>query len=100
MTPDIMLEIFGYLGMVVVLISFLLTDIKWLRVVNMTGGLICLIYGILTETWPTAMLNASLVTINGFHLTKTIIKDKREKSVNFGKDIEYTENDNKKEENI
>ena len=47
MTPEIMLEIFGYIGTAIVLLSFLMTDMKLMRIVNMTGGTISLIYAFL-----------------------------------------------------
>ena len=100
LTDKILLEILGYLGMAIVLVSFLLTDVKWLRIVNMTGGLLCLIYGIMTNTLPTALLNASLVTINGFYLIRTLINEKKSKSVNNTSDSAYNQIDKTKEENI
>ena len=93
MNGELFLEIFGYVGMVIVLISFLLTDMKWLRIVNMTGGTICFIYGILTNTMPTALLNISLVTINGFYLIRTLINEKKAKSVNNDADSAYNQKD-------
>lgn len=97
---DNWIEILGYVGMVIVLISFLLTDMKWLRIVNMTGGTISLVYGILTNTLPTALLNASLVAINGFYLVRTLINEKKAKSVNNAEPSAYNQIDEKKEENI
>lgn len=97
MIPKILLEVLGYLGMVIVLISFFFSNIKRLRIVNMAGGILCLIYGILTQTWPTALLNASLVTINGVYLVRTLIKEANERAMAKSEN-ENTEN--KKEENI
>ena len=60
---NVLLEIFGYLGMALVLFSMMMTSVKWLRIINMTGAIICAIYGILTNTWPTAWLNIGLLLI-------------------------------------
>ena len=60
---NIWLDIFGYLGMALVLFSMMMTSVKWLRIINMTGAIICAIYGILTHTWPTALLNIGLLMI-------------------------------------
>lgn len=98
MTPEVWLEIFGYLGMVVVLISFFLSDLKTLRIVNMVGGIICLIYGILTKTFPTALLNASLVAVNCFKLVRHVTWEKKNPS-NKDSLITYNEEE-KKEEDI
>lgn len=78
MNPNLALEIFGYIGTGVVLISFIMKDIKWLRVVNMAGGLISLIYAILTNAMPVVVLNGSLILINGVQLMR-IIRAEREK---------------------
>jgi hypothetical protein len=86
MNPTLALELFGYLGTALVLISFLLTDIKWLRAVNMAGGLISLIYAICVNTMPVVVLNASLITINGVQLMRTLRKERLEKEVNGNND--------------
>ena len=62
------IELFGYLGMALVLISMMMTSVKWLRILNMSGALICAIYGILTQTWPTALLNLGLLAIQAVQL--------------------------------
>ena len=98
-TLAIIFDIIGYVGMAFVLVSFLLSDMKWLRIINMVGGILSLIYGILTNTLPTAILNASLVTINGLHLAHTLINEKKAKSVNNEPDSAYNQNEEKKEEN-
>ena len=95
---EILLEIIGYVGMGFVLVSFLLTDMKWLRIINMTGGVLSLIYGICTNTLPTALLNASLVTINGIYLARTLISEKKAKLVNNELDSAYNQIDEKKED--
>ena len=77
MNPKLALELFGYLGTALVLLSFLLTDIKWLRLVNMAGGLISLIYAIFTNTMPVVVLNASLIIINGVQLARIIINERK-----------------------
>ena len=60
---NVYLEIFGYMGMALVLVSMMMTSVKWLRIINMSGAVICAIYGILTNTWPTAFLNIGLLII-------------------------------------
>lgn len=61
---NIYLEIFGYIGTALVIISMMMTSVLKLRIINMCGGVISLIYAVLTNTWPVAVLNASLVCIN------------------------------------
>lgn len=57
-------EIVGYVGMAFLLVAFMMKDIKWLRILNIVGGIICCIYGFLTATYATAALNLSLCVIN------------------------------------
>ena len=61
---NIYLEIFGYVGTVLVIISMMMTSFLKFRIINMCGGFISLIYAVLTNTWPVAVLNACLVCIN------------------------------------
>ena len=60
---NVYLEIFGYVGMALVLVSMMMTSLKWLRILNMSGAIICAIYGIMTNTWPTALLNIGLLIV-------------------------------------
>ena len=87
MDPKIWLEIFGYIGTALVLVSFLMHDIKWLRAVNMAGGAISLIYAIIMNTMPVVVLNGSLILINGVQLARILrrereMKKEKEKSNN------------------
>ncbi len=64
MTLDIFMEIFGYIGTAVVIISMLMTSVTKLRVINICGGVISLIYAVYCNTWPVVLLNGTLVSIN------------------------------------
>lgn len=74
---NVYLEIFGYVGMALVLISMMMTSLKWLRVLNMTGAVICATYGILTNTWPTAMLNLGILIIQIAQLIRMYRKERK-----------------------
>lgn len=74
---NIYLEIFGYVGMVLVLVSMMMTSLKWLRVLNMTGAVICATYGMLTNTWPTAMLNLGILIIQIVQLHRLHLKESK-----------------------
>ena len=93
---NIALDLFGYLGTGLVLTSFIMRDIKWLRVVNMSGSLVSFIYALLTNTMPVAVLNGSLLIINGVQLVRIILKEKEAKRVNNSTDNAY---DNIEKEN-
>lgn len=74
---NVYLEIFGYVGMALVLISMMMTTLKWLRVLNMTGAVICASYGMLTNTWPTAMLNLGILIIQIVQLIRLCQKERK-----------------------
>lgn len=73
---DIAIETLGYVGMIFVILSFSMKEIIWLRMLNTIGAIISCIYGFLTKTYPTALLNLILALINSFYLIKYLIKDK------------------------
>ena len=91
MDPTIWLEIFGYIGTALVLVSFLMHDIKWLRAVNMAGGAISLIYAIIMNTMPVVVLNGSLILINGVQLARIL---RREREMKKEKETSNNEADN------
>jgi hypothetical protein len=62
-------EIIGYLGSAGVLFSFLFSDMKKLRMINIVGCGLFIVYGFLLHTsWPIIITNVSIVLINSYHL--------------------------------
>ena len=61
---DILLEIFGYIGSGMILLSMMMTSVEKLRWINMAGALISAIYGAVLGTWPVVFLNLGSITIN------------------------------------
>ena len=57
---DIYLEIFGYVGTALVLLSMTMTSLTKLRIVNMAGSVISAIYAALCNTWPVVLLNVGM----------------------------------------
>lgn len=70
MNNALALELFGYLGSVLILVSMLMTSVVRLRVINLIGSAIFATYAILIRSYPTALLNGALVLINLYHLLK------------------------------
>ena len=70
MTSKDWLEAAGYLGSALVLISFLMTSVVRLRIVNMAGSLISFIYALIIRSYPLALMNCALVLINLYFLWK------------------------------
>jgi len=70
MNPKMIIEMVGYLGSALVLVSFLMTSVFKLRVVNTVGSVIFAIYALIIHSYPTAIMNACLVAINIHFLWK------------------------------
>lgn len=90
MDSKIALEIFGYLGTGLVLTSFIMKDIKWLRILNIAGSLISMTYALICNTMPVAVLNGALILINGVQLAR-IIRSERVKTEREGHIIDRKE---------
>ena len=64
------IEAIGYAGSALVLISFLMSSVVKLRIVNTVGSLIFAIYALIIKSYPTAIMNICLVCINLYYLWK------------------------------
>jgi len=64
-------EIVGYLASIVVLYSFTMKDVKKLRMVNMVGCLLFVVYGFMMPTtrvgMPIIITNAAIMGINMYY---------------------------------
>ncbi|MCT4630517.1 uroporphyrinogen decarboxylase [Winogradskyella sp.] len=67
-------EYIGYLASFMVLVSFTMKDVKKLRMVNMTGCVLFVVYGFLMPTLrvgiPIIIANASILMVNLYYLVK------------------------------
>lgn len=64
-------EIIGYLASLGVLISFMMKDMKWLRIINTIGCGLFILYGyMLHYSFPIILTNMSIVGINMYFLVK------------------------------
>ena len=63
-------EIIGLLGTLFVLISFLMKEVKLIRIINIIGAVLFVIYGLLIGALSTWLLNAILVIIHIIYLLK------------------------------
>ena len=76
MDEKLLLEIFGYVGTALVLLSFTMRDIKWLRMINIVGSAISMTYALIMNTMPVVVLNGSLILINGIQLARILRKER------------------------
>lgn len=65
-----MLETAGMVATTLVFISFLFTNIKWIRMLNLVGSIFFVIYGFGIGAFWTGFMNAGLVFVNLYHLIK------------------------------
>ena len=70
---NIYLEIFGYIGTALVIISMMMKSINRLRIFNISGSVISTIYSIIAGAWPIVVMNVSLIAINSYHLLKAYL---------------------------
>lgn len=77
MTTEMWIEMIGYLGSALVLVSFLMSSVVKLRVINAVGGTIFTIYALIIHSYPTAIMNVCLVTINIYYLIRLSKNDRR-----------------------
>lgn len=64
------IELIGYVGSGLVVVSMLMTSLKKLRIINMIGSLIFTVYALIIHSYPTALMNLCLVLINIYNLRK------------------------------
>ena len=74
------IEIIGYVGSALVIISMLMTSVVKLRIINMTGSVIFAVYALCIHSYPTAAMQAALIIINIVNLRK-LLNTKKEYSV-------------------
>ncbi len=72
----IYLEIFGYIGTALVLLSMMMTKLSLLRIFNVCGSVISAVYAYLSGAMPVVLLNLGLIVINGAQL---IMESRRKK---------------------
>ncbi len=67
---DTLLEIVGYVASAIVLVSFFMSSVTRLRLVNLVGAALFAIYACLTHTYPTALMNLCIVLVDIYYLVR------------------------------
>ena len=89
MNTKILIEMFGYLGSALVVVSMLMTSVVRLRVINLIGSVIFAIYALIIKSYPTAVMNFFLVGINVYHLMRLRGSDKHYELLKINPDDSY-----------
>ena len=66
------LEMVGYAGSILVAISLMMKSLLRLRVINMVGALVFVVYGLLIGAYPVALLNGLIVGIDLYYLVQML----------------------------
>lgn len=70
MRIEFFLELIGYLGSLLVIVSMLMTSVVKLRIINTVGSVIFCTYAFLIHSYPTAIMQICLIIINIINLRK------------------------------
>ena len=63
-------EILGYAASMIVAISFLVGNVRLLRIWNSVGAACFVVYGALIGSYPVALLNVFIVMVNIWHIIR------------------------------
>ncbi len=75
MNASMLIEMVGYLGSMLVVVSMLMSSVIKLRVINTIGSGIFCVYALIIHSYPTALMNLFLVAINVYNLVKLSKKE-------------------------
>lgn len=70
-------ELIGYFGSALVLVSMLMISVIRLRVINLIGSVIFAAYALMIQSYPTAVMNICLAGINIYHLVRLLKEQKQ-----------------------
>lgn len=70
-------EVIGIIATLFVLLSFLMRDVKVIRIINIIGCIFFVVYGILIGSLSTWLLNGILIFIHIYYLVKFYMDKKK-----------------------
>lgn len=70
MDNTLYIELFGYLGSILVVVSMLMSSVIKLRVINIIGSVISGTYALIIGSFPLALMNICLIIINVYNILK------------------------------
>ena len=72
MDNQTLFEIIGYLASIIIAISLLMKSLIRLRIINGIGALFFVVYGLLIQAYPVAVLNGIIVIIDVYYLLQML----------------------------
>ncbi len=76
MDHSLLIELFGYLGSALVVLSMLMSSVLKLRIINTVGSTISAIYALIIRSFPLALMNLCLIVINVYNLVRLLKSDR------------------------
>ena len=76
------LNIVGWAATIFIIISFLINNMLWLRIINMVGAALWLTYGIIDTSYSIIFLNVIIVSIQ-FYKISVILKSQNIVTQNY-----------------
>ncbi len=76
MDTGMLIELAGYLGSLLVIVSMLMASVVKLRVINTVGSVISGAYALIIASYPVAIMNLCLIIINIYNLVKLFKPEK------------------------
>ena len=64
------IEVFGYISMIIALVSMMMKDIKTLRIVNSIECAMFVVYGFILGAYPIVIMNILVIIINVHQILK------------------------------
>lgn len=89
MSTSMMIEIAGYIGSTLVVVSMLMSSVVKLRLINTIGSMISATYALIIHSYPLALMNICLIIINVYNLVKLLKSDKEYDLVNGKEDDRF-----------
>jgi Bacterial inner membrane protein. len=77
---NVWIEIFGWIGSALLIVSLLQGKMLALRVINSIASAMLVLYNVLVETWPMVGMNAAVIVINAWHIWR-ILRERRAEHV-------------------
>ena len=89
MDTAMLIEIFGYIGSALVVVSMLMSSIVKLRVINIFGSVISGTYAFIVGAFPLLLMNVCLIIINVYNLYKLLKTEQKYDMVEVSADDNY-----------
>ena len=75
MSTEFMLELYGYIGSVLVVVSLLMASVVKLRIFNTLGCIVSGSYALIIGSLPLCLMNGALIFINAYRYADSYAAD-------------------------